>query len=112
MVPNQILTARQEQLIRTQIRRNSSVIDLIIGKIDLLANRERCPRDANTLLYWRRQLVIEIEENDNFRKVLWKHMKAEECWRQLPGNIPDPISFLVNKIRLRQKNLIAEACWK
>lgn len=110
--PNAILTENQEKIIRTQIRRNSAFIQFLIYKVDLLANRERCPKDANTLVRLQKQLAIEMEENDNFRKVLWKHLKAEEVWREMPNNLPDPVTFLVDRIRTRQQSLIAQLCMK
>ena len=110
--PNGYLTPRQEKIIRTQIRKNSFVIDQLVSKVDLLINRERCPKDANTLLNLRKRLSISIEENDNFRKVLWKHLQVLESWKTIPENLPDPITFVLNRIRTRQQTLIAQACWK
>ena len=108
----EFLTEREETILRRQIRRNSRVIDSLVEKIDLLANRERCPKDANTLLRLRKQLSIEVEENDNFRKVLWRHLKAKESWRKLPDDLPDPITFLVDRIKTRRQTLIAQTCLK
>ena len=110
--PNHRLTEKQEQMLRVQIRRNSIFIDTLIQKIDLLANKEGCPKNANTLLRLRKQLAIEVEENDNFRKSLWKHLRAEAAWKQMPADLPDPLTFLVNCIRTRQNSLVAQACWK
>ncbi|MBI4387955.1 MAG: hypothetical protein HY582_02805 [Candidatus Omnitrophica bacterium] len=107
-----LLTEKQEQILRTQIRRNSQFIDLLLKKIDLLANRERCPKDANTLVHLRKQVAIEMEENDNFRKVLWKNQQATASWKQMPDSLPDPITFLVARIRSRQKAALAGACMK
>ena len=107
-----LLTEKQEQILKTQVRRNSEFIDLLLKKIDLLANRERCPKDANTLVHLRKQVAIEMEENDNFRKVLWKHLQVKAGWRQIPENLPDPIAFLIDRIKSRQKSLLAEACMK
>ena len=109
---DEILTESQENILRRQIRRNSFVIDAILKKIDLLANRERCPKDANTLLRFRKQLSIEVEENDNFRNVLSKHLRLKERWKQIPDDLPDPITYLVNQIKCREKSLIAQACMK
>ncbi len=112
IAPDSLLTEKQEKIIRTQIRRNSHLIGLLIQKIDLLANREKCPKDANTVVRFRKQLAIEIEENDNFRKVFWKHLQVKESWRKLPEDLPDPLTFLVERIRSRQKALIAQLCMK
>src|SRR3990167_4150047 len=110
--PDGHLTPRQETIIREQIRKNSKVIDQLVSKIDLLINRERCPKDANTLMVLRKRLAISIDENDTFRNVLWKHMQVIESWKTMPENLPDPISFVVGCIRIRQQSLIAQSCWK
>ncbi len=102
----------EEYIIRDQIRKNSFVIESLIQKIDLLANRERCPKDANTLLKLRKRLTVSIEENDTFRKVLWKHQQMKETWRTMPGSTPDPIAFLIGRIKERRYKLIAQACMK
>ena len=110
--PDGFLTPLQENIIRTQIRKNSLVIDQLLSKIDLLINRERCPKDANTLLSLRKRLLISMEENDTFRKVLWKHVQVINQWRTMPENVPDPISFVLDRIKSREQTLISQACWK
>ncbi len=107
-----LLTLCQEKILRTQIRRNSQFIDLLIRKVDLLANQERCPKDANTLVRLKKQLAIEMSENDTFRRVLAKHLEVKERWRTLPDDLPDPMTFLVDRIRTRRKALIAQMCMK
>ena len=106
------LTKRQEQILRTQIRKNSVVINSFIKKIDLLANHEKCPKDANTLLDLRKRFNISISENDTFRKVLNKHRQIVDKWRIMPTDVPDPITFLVDRIQTRRKTLLAQACMK
>ena len=107
-----LLADKEVQLLQKQIRENSFIIDHYIHVIDLLANKERCPKDANTLLALRKRLSISMEENDNFRKVLWKHLQIAEHWKTMPDNVPDPLSFVLNCIRTRKNSLIAQACWK
>ncbi|PIQ85089.1 MAG: hypothetical protein COV74_10860 [Candidatus Omnitrophica bacterium CG11_big_fil_rev_8_21_14_0_20_45_26] len=106
------LSPRQEQLIKTQIRKNSKVIDFLIERIDLLINREKCPKDANTLLMFRKRLNIAMAENDTFRHVLWLHQHHQFKWRTLPKDLPDPVTFLVNRIKTRQQTAIASLCMK
>lgn len=108
--PSRLLTDDEEAIVRTQIKRNALTIDWIIKRIDLLANQERCPKDANTLLRLRKQLFIEMAENDTFRKVLWFHLQAKKSWKTLPVELPDPISFLVHRIKSRRQSLIAQSC--
>ena len=110
--PNGYLNLRQEKIIRTQIRKNSLVIDQLLSRIDLLANKERCPKDANTLLSLRKRLAISMEENDNFRKVLWKHLQVLDHWKLMPQDVPDPISFVLGCIKSREQSLISQVCWK
>ncbi len=110
--PDGCLTSQQEKIIRTQIRKNSAVIDVLLSRIDLLANRERCPKDANTLLNFRKRLDISMEENDNFRQVLWKHLQVSDHWKTMPESLLDPIAFVLGRIRMREKSLIAQECWK
>ena len=110
--PAKLLTARQEQIIRRQIRRNSQTIDWLIDKIDLVVNKERHPKDSNVLARFRKRLSISIEENDNFRTVLWSHLQAAQEWRRMPEEALDPVTFLVRSIRSRQSARIAEMCMK
>lgn len=110
--PSGHLTPWQEKIIRTQIRKNSAVIDHLLARIDLLINRERCPKDANTLLNFRKRLSVSMDENDNFRKVLWKHLQVVDHWKQMPDNVPDPISFVLDRIKTRRQSMISQDCWK
>ena len=105
------LTEREVALLTKQVRTNSRMIERHIEVIDLLINKERCPKDANTLLSLRKRLQVAIEENDTFRKVLWRHLQmveAQEAW--VPSL--DPIEFLVNRIKFRRQALIAQMAMK
>ena len=109
MVPG-FLTDREVELLQKQIRANSLLIDYFIEIIDLLANKERCPKDANTLLRFRKRLEIAMAESDTFRKVLWKHMQVVE--QSVPQDGLDAASFLVDRIRSRKFAQIAQAAMK
>ena len=105
--PCGLLTEREVQVIGHQVRANSLAIDRYIETIDLLVNKERCPKDANTLLYLRKRLEIAIAENDTFRKVLWRHMQLVEA--QLSSNDSlDASSFLVERIKFRRNAIVAQ----
>lgn len=104
------LTEREVALLQKQIRFNSVLIDYYIETIDLLVNKERCPKDANTLLRLRKRLEIAVAESDTFRKVLWKHVQRAEQSR--PQNALDATSFLVDRIRSRRFALIAQDAMK
>ena len=105
------LSEKEVQIIKTQIRRDSRVIDGLIRIIDLLVNKERCPSDSNLLLSLRKRLTIAIEENDTFRRVLWRHLKMVEA--SMGDAVPlDPISFLVEQIKARERCMRAQAVMK
>lgn len=101
------LTKRQVELLHRQIRINSITMDRYIKTIDLLANKEKCPKDANTLTYLRSCLSIAIAENDTFRKVLWRHAQCVESQFSLDESL-DATSFLVDRIKSRKKALMAQ----
>ena len=106
-----VLTERQVEVLRNQIRSNSLLIDHYIEVIDLLINKERCPKDANTLARLRNWLNIAISENDTFRRVLWRHMQ----WIQNQSPVDDGLdatSFLIGRIKSRERALIAQMAMK
>lgn len=100
------LTEWEAGVLRTQIRKNSRVIECLIEKVDLLANKERCPKDANTLQSLRKRLFISLAENDTFRRVLWRHLQLTQT--HIPDPFLDPISFLVGRIKARERAQISE----
>lgn len=71
------LTEEEQRIITTQIRRNSSVIQGLIRKIDLYMNLEKVPEQESFILEIRSKLALLMQENDTFRKVLWRHFQAE-----------------------------------
>ncbi len=101
-----ILTKWEAEVLRTQIRKNSRVIECLIEKVDLLANKERCPQDANTLQGLRKRLAVSLAENDTVRRVLWRHTQlTQPCIQE---SILDAISFLVSRIKARERAQAAE----
>ncbi|OGW81548.1 MAG: hypothetical protein A3G33_01890 [Omnitrophica bacterium RIFCSPLOWO2_12_FULL_44_17] len=107
-----LLNSRQLDMIRSQIRRNTAAVDHSIRAIDLLVNKEKCPKDTNTLWELRKRLSLAMEENDTFRKVLWKHLQLEEYVNPKPGMYLDPVSYLIMRIKSRRQALDAELCLK
>ncbi|MBI4372157.1 MAG: hypothetical protein HY585_00325 [Candidatus Omnitrophica bacterium] len=105
------LTEKQVRLLRNQIHANSFVIDHYIKVIDLLINKERCPKDANTLVFLRQRLSVAIAENDTFRKVLWRHTQLVRNQSPCDGE-SDAASFLVGRIKSRRQALIAQLARK
>lgn len=72
------LTSKEIQIIKEQIRKNSKLIGEYLFRLDLLVNKEKYPQRAVFLKKIRRRLELLIEENDTFRKVLWKHVQQNE----------------------------------
>ena len=105
------LTEREVQILRKQIRTNSFAIDHYIRVIDLLINKERCPKDANTLTFLRERLSIAIAENDTFRKVLWRQRQLDQDQFSYDGE-SEATSFLLGQIKSRERALIAQMARK
>lgn len=72
------LTGEEIRILKRQIRKNASVIDDYVDRIDLLVNKERYPRRAVFIEKIRRRLFLLMEENNTFRKVLWTHFQQNE----------------------------------
>ena len=66
-------TSEEMRIVKNQIRRNMVVIDEHVRRIDLFVNYERHASRAGLVEHLRERLGILMEENDTFRKVLWKH---------------------------------------
>ena len=99
-------------MIRTQIRRNSALIDGYVRAVELLVNKEKCPVDTNTLLELRKRLSISIEENDTFRRVLWRQIELREVVSLSDDLDLSAVSFLVGQIKSRERLLAAQAAMK
>lgn len=69
------LTDHELSIIKSQIRKNSRLIDSYLARLDLFVNKERYPCRAAFVSKIRRQLELLMEENDTFRKVLWNHLQ-------------------------------------
>ena len=65
-------TPEESKIVKTQIRKNRDLIDDYIRRIDLFVNKERHPHREAFVEKLRDRLFLLIEENDTFRKVLWK----------------------------------------
>lgn len=71
------LTPEEVRILKTQIRKNTLLVDHYISRLDLFVNKERYPKGAVFIHKIRRRLEILMEENDTFRNVLWKHVQKE-----------------------------------
>jgi hypothetical protein len=76
------LTEEEQRIITTQIRRNSAVIHGLIKKIDLYMNLEKVPEQEVFILEIRAKLALLMQENDTFRKVLWKHFQTDNDFEE------------------------------
>jgi hypothetical protein len=72
------LTSEETRILKTQVRKNSRLIDEYVQRLDLLVNKERYPLRAIFIEKIRRRLILLMEENDTFRRVLWRHYQKEE----------------------------------
>jgi len=65
-------TPEEVRIVKSQIRKNMAVIDSYIKRIDLFVNQERYPHREAFLEKLRGRLFLLMEENDTFRKTIWK----------------------------------------
>jgi hypothetical protein len=65
-------TPEETRIIKNQIRKNMAVIDEHIRRIDLFVNHERHASRAGLIGQLHERLCVLMDENDTFRKVLWK----------------------------------------
>ena len=70
------LTSEETRILKQQIRSNTRLVEEYVMRLDLLVNKERYPRGAIFIEKIRRRLELLMEENDTFRKVLWKHYQT------------------------------------
>jgi hypothetical protein len=70
-------TSEEMRIIKSQIRKNMSVIDEHIRRIDLFVNHESHGSRAALVGQLQERLTVLMEENDTFRKVLWKQFERE-----------------------------------
>jgi len=65
-------TSEETRIIKSQIRKNMAVIDEHIRRIDLFVNHEHHASRAGLIERLHERLSLLMDENDTFRKVLWK----------------------------------------
>jgi len=72
-----VLTSEETRILKNQIRKNRTLIHDYIRRIDLFVNQERYPHQVAFVAKIRARLFLLMDENDTFRKVLWKHLQQE-----------------------------------
>ena len=65
-------TSEEMRIVKNQIRKNRAVIDEHIRRIDLFVNHEHHASREGLIEQLHERLWVLMEENDTFRKVLWK----------------------------------------
>lgn len=78
------LTPTELQILKKQIRRNAEVINSYVERIDLFVNREKYPRQESFVQKIREQMFLLMEENDTFRRLLWRHLQGEVAKTPIP----------------------------
>lgn len=71
------LTPAEVEIIKKQIRKNSEVIDSYVQRIDLFVNKERYPKQEKFVQVIRERMFLLMEENDTFRRLLWRQYSSE-----------------------------------
>ena len=72
------LTAEEIRILKVQIKKNAVLINTYVYRLDLFVNKERYPRCAAFIQKIRRRLELLMEENDTFRKVIWRHYQTQD----------------------------------
>lgn len=76
-------TSEETRIIKSQIRKNMVVIDEHIRRIDLFVNHESHASRTALVEKLRDRLVVLMEENDTFRRTLWKQFERENLGANL-----------------------------
>lgn len=76
-------TAEETRIIKNQIRKNMAVIDEHVRRIDLFVNHERHASRAPLVEKLRERLALLMEENDTFRRTLWRQFERESLGTSL-----------------------------
>lgn len=78
------LTPTEVQILKEQIRKNAEVINSYVKRIDLFVNRERYPGEELFIQRIRERMFLLMEENDTFRRLLWRHLQGEVIKTAIP----------------------------
>ena len=74
---SEALTAFEVEIIRKQIRKNSHVIESFVERLHLFVNKEKYPKEETFIQKLRDRMFLLMEENDTFRRLLWRHLQGE-----------------------------------
>lgn len=70
-------TSKEISILKRQIRKNAEVIDSYVQRLDLFVNREKYPKQELFIEKIRRRMFLLMEENDTFRRALWRQLRNE-----------------------------------
>ena len=70
------LTREEVRIIKRQIRKNADVIDSYVSRVDLFVNQEQYPCREKFIERIRERMFLLMEENDTFRRLLWRHYQT------------------------------------
>ena len=71
------LTPLEVEIVQKQIRKNAAVIDTYVERLDLLVNKEKYPSREAFIQKIRDRMFLLMEENDTFRRLLWRHCQGK-----------------------------------
>lgn len=74
---SETLTEAEVDIVKKQIRKNTEVIGDYVQRIDLFVNQEKYPRQEKFVRKLRERMFLLMEENDTFRRLLWRHLQGE-----------------------------------
>ncbi|MSR78104.1 MAG: hypothetical protein EXS63_07785 [Candidatus Omnitrophica bacterium] len=78
------LTDEETRILREQIRQNSKYIAQDVARLELFIHQEKYPPQEVFIKKIRENMKLNMEENDTFRRVLWKHAQGFAITRKLP----------------------------
>ena len=80
---SEALTPFEVEIIKKQIRKNSEVVESYVKRIHLFVNLEKYPKDEKFIQKLRDRMFLLMEENDTFRRLLWRHLQGETSRSQV-----------------------------
>ena len=81
---SETLTEAEAGIVKKQIRKNTEVNGDYVQRIDLFVNQEKYPRQEKFVRELRERMFLLMEENDTFRRLLWRHLQGE-CQKKGTG---------------------------
>ena len=80
LVPD--LTEEETRILREQIQLNSKQISQDLSRLELFVLKEKYPPKEAFVEKIRKRMRISMQENDTFRRVLWKKRQTTDAFRK------------------------------